>query len=356
MDSFNLLAPHTCTEVNGDGQTLLDQYYLERTSLAITADERSRVIDATGQPCSQFVVHQDLEIVHRLYKSGDLSFFANAGVLNLPVNKENYWQRTKTSLFGHNTMQDEAQKIDPFDNAPGSGILGRVCDILKRKGFSPQPITVQDASVATVGLPGVEFDPLLISAYETARFNPSTAGEAFDLKPYVKVLNNITQSQSSLYGEVWSSRLVKALNDNEAILKAISTTQLYNTFPNTDYSSKLRAVSTLIASRNQRGTDRDVFYLSLGGWDHHADMKTGLSSNFFQLNEALTVFYNEMKAQGVWDGVSLLITSDFSRTLTSNSGDGSDHAWVVIISSWVVLLREEIFTVLTPEISLHLLR
>lgn len=34
-----------------------------------------------------------------------------------------------------------------------------------------------------------------------------------------------------------------------------------------------------------------------------------------------------MNTQGVWDDVSLVITSDFGRTLTANSGDGSDHAW-----------------------------
>jgi uncharacterized protein (DUF1501 family) len=327
MDSFNLLAPHTCSGVNGDGKTLLEQYYLERTTLAITADERARVIDATGQPCSQFVIHKDLEIIDRLYKAGDLSFFANAGVLNLPVNKDNYWQRTKTSLFGHNTMQEEAQKVDPFDGAPGTGILGRVCDALKQKGFSSQPITVQDATIATVGVPGSGAEPLLVSAYDTTKFNPSLSSESFSLKPHVKVLNNLTHSQSSLYGEVWSNRLLKALNDNESILNAISTTQLFYSFPSTDYSSKLRVVSTLISSHNQRGTDRDVFYLSLGGWDHHSDMKKGLSANFVLLNQALTVFYNEMKAQGMWDSVTLLTTSDFSRTLTANSGDGSDHAW-----------------------------
>ena len=34
-----------------------------------------------------------------------------------------------------------------------------------------------------------------------------------------------------------------------------------------------------------------------------------------------------MKAQGYWDTVSLVITSDFGRTLTANSGNGTDHAW-----------------------------
>jgi uncharacterized protein (DUF1501 family) len=243
------------------------------------------------------------------------------------VTKDNYYQRTKTALFGHNTMQEEAQKIDPYDGAPGTGILGRMCDVLKRMMYTPQPVTVQDATIATVGVPGAAVDPLTVSPYNTIEFNPKTQGETFNPIPHLKKLNDATTLQSSLYGETWSQRLQKALFDNQAILKAVTETTLVNTFPETDYASKLKAVATLIASHDQRGTDRDVFFVTMGGWDHHSLLKTGLSANFVELNAALATFSDEMKAQGLWSGVSLVITSDFSRTLTANSGDGSDHAW-----------------------------
>lgn len=269
VDSFNMLAPHTCTAINDAGNTLLEQYYAERTSIAITESERSRVIDATNQPCSQFVVHQDLEVVERLYKDGDLTFFANAGVINRPVNKDNYYDVTKTQLFAHNHMVEEAQSLDPFDEAPGTGILGRMCDILNQKGFNAQPITVEDTTVATVGVPGVAVDPLSVSPYGSTAFYPSADGETFDPRPYLDRLNDSVEMQSSLYGETYSKRLQKALFDNEALVEALATTQLTQTFPETEYGSKLQSVATLISSHAQRGTDRDVFYVSLGGWDNH---------------------------------------------------------------------------------------
>ena len=52
-----------------------------------------------------------------------------------------------------------------------------------------------------------------------------------------------------------------------------------------------------------------------------------LASQFQQLNGALTPFYEEMKAKGYWNNVTLVITSDFARTLTMNTGFGTDHAW-----------------------------
>lgn len=56
-------------------------------------------------------------------------------------------------------------------------------------------------------------------------------------------------------------------------------------------------------------------------------LKSKLSTNFQELNQALTYFTDEMIAQGLWDNVSLVIASDFGRTLTANSGEGSDHGW-----------------------------
>lgn len=53
---------------------------------------------------------------------------------------------------------------------------------------------------------------------------------------------------------------------------------------------------------------------------------------FVDFNQALTSFKNEMEAQGLWDNVTVVLTSDFGRTLTANSGFGSDHAWVRILS------------------------
>jgi uncharacterized protein (DUF1501 family) len=54
-------------------------------------------------------------------------------------------------------------------------------------------------------------------------------------------------------------------------------------------------------------------------------LKEELEDKFGALNGALTSFYNEMNTQGHWNDVSLVLISDFGRTLTANSGDGSDH-------------------------------
>lgn len=56
-------------------------------------------------------------------------------------------------------------------------------------------------------------------------------------------------------------------------------------------------------------------------------MKIELSDHFQSLDIALSDFTLEMQEQDLWNNVTLVITSDFARTLTANSGEGSDHAW-----------------------------
>jgi hypothetical protein len=142
VDSFNMLAPHTCSAVNSDGMTLLEQYEMERTTIAFADEERYRIINATGQPCDQFAIHPALPLIERLYNEGDLSFFANVGQLDAPVTKANYFL-SRTDLFAHNTMQSQAQRIDPWDKLPNTGILGRMCDSLLQNGYTCQSITVR---------------------------------------------------------------------------------------------------------------------------------------------------------------------------------------------------------------------
>jgi hypothetical protein len=46
-----------------------------------------------------------------------------------------------------------------------------------------------------------------------------------------------------------------------------------------------------------------------------------------ELNEALTCFVNYVKTQGLWNQVTLVVSSEFGRTLSQNSNQGTDHGW-----------------------------
>lgn len=83
---------------------MYDEYKSVRGSVALSKDDLLP-IDAqdSGQVCKNFGLHPNLPFIQNLYAEGDVSFFAGVGVLSEPVSKNNYWFKTKTQLFAHNT-------------------------------------------------------------------------------------------------------------------------------------------------------------------------------------------------------------------------------------------------------------
>jgi uncharacterized protein (DUF1501 family) len=67
--------------------------------------------------------------------------------------------------------------------------------------------------------------------------------------------------------------------------------------------------------------------VEFGGFDHHSDMKARLRAKMATLDYALGAFVEQLKDDGFWDKVAIVQSSDFARTLTPNSGRGTDHAW-----------------------------
>ena len=58
-----------------------------------------------------------------------------------------------------------------------------------------------------------------------------------------------------------------------------------------------------------------------------------LEANFEQIDTALSAFVAEMKAQGRWEDVTVVSTSEFGRTITSNGGSRTcvQHAVPTIV-------------------------
>jgi uncharacterized protein (DUF1501 family) len=91
-------------------------------------------------------------------------------------------------------------------------------------------------------------------------------------------------------------------------------------------ADQLRMVARLIAVRATFGVQRQIFFVSLGGFDTHADQNAIHPRLLGQLDEALAAFYRKTVALGIANSVTAFTVSDFGRTYTSN-GSGSDHGW-----------------------------
>jgi uncharacterized protein (DUF1501 family) len=119
---------------------------------------------------------------------------------------------------------------------------------------------------------------------------------------------------------------------------AINTSQLLNTaltiapkittvFPKTSLGSQLQTVATILASRQQLGNQRQIFFCSMGGFDTHSGQLGAHASLYPQLSQAMQAFYNATVELNLAHAVTSFTLSEFGRTLKPSAGGGSDHGW-----------------------------
>jgi len=89
----------------------------------------------------------------------------------------------------------------------------------------------------------------------------------------------------------------------------------------------LYQVAKTIEARAATGAARQIFFVSLGNFDTHANQAPTQSNLLAQLSPALKAFYDATGALGVANRVTTFTLSDFGRTFQPASGAGTDHAW-----------------------------
>ena len=72
---------------------------------------------------------------------------------------------------------------------------------------------------------------------------------------------------------------------------------------------------------------RQVFFVSLGGFDTHSGQLATQQTLYSQVSQALAAFETATAELGLEESVTTFTLSDFGRTFQPNSGGGSDHAW-----------------------------
>jgi hypothetical protein len=187
---------------------------------------------------------------------------ANAGDLTKETDKENYWRDTKSQLFAHNFMQLAAQKVDPLRAQDGTGVLGRIKDVLTKNGRSVGAFSLNVNSISLMGKPSLS-SPVILSDAGVTPFNqaPSASG----MESTISLLNGETKSDSGVFAEWYSDTLMTSLSKNKIMFDTLAgkTTQI--SFPTSGLGRQLSMVAKMIDSRTVRRSDADVFYLETGG-------------------------------------------------------------------------------------------
>ena len=275
--------------------------------------------------------------IHELYGMGKLGIVTNVGTLVQPLTKAQYQNsafKKPYQLFSHSDQVTQAQtSISNTQAFTGWG--GRISDkmtsLQNPNGLVPMITSISGAQLFTAGQTTL---PLAIADAGTSLagvLNPSGFGSypptGTNLARWNAFNSLRTQDLSNNYVAAASHVTDLAMQANASLQ---SFTEVTTVFPNTSIGRQFKQVARLIGKRLDLNINRQVFYVQLGGFDHHTDELTGQTNLFSQLGQAMRAFYDEMVAQSISDSVTTFTLSDFGRTLVpSGSGTavGSDHAW-----------------------------
>lgn len=265
-DSFNLLVPRSNCR---DGRDVYTEYKNARGNVGLSTSSLLD-IDATGsnQVCDTFAVNKNYAYIQQLYNDGKALFVANAGVLNKPLTKnDNYGKESKVQLFAHNHMMSENQKCDINDNAAGTGVGGRILDMLARQGYHTSSNSV-DAGTNFLKGYALDNNPVWSVPVRDTTVLDKYSSVGSNMLDLVKNLNSIGLDDDGFLGSTWSTMTSKALFEYEKSLEYQALFESpefsmdhYPFLTDNKLHNRFRAMAQYMKMRGVRKVNREVFII-----------------------------------------------------------------------------------------------
>ena len=310
-----------------------------RTAQAIPA--------GTNASSRTFALHPFLGPLQTLFNQGRLAVLANVGTLVQPVTKSQYQAKSvpvPTSLFSHNDQQSTWQALSTEGARTGWG--GRFADLVGGMNGSSTLFTAVSTAGNAVFLSGQSVVQYQLSTGAqpavviTGQQGNSLFGSSLAPSRVRDTITdtNLTNSFAADYSSVVARSISAASTVNSAFTQGIVTSvpaapaytnPITGRAETNSLALQLQTVARSIAASSILGVRRQVFFVSLGGWDTHDFQNTTQPNLLAKVAHALSYFDGALSNIGGIDRraqVTTFTASDFSRTITTN-GDGTDHAW-----------------------------
>jgi uncharacterized protein (DUF1501 family) len=307
---------------------------LDRAALAPTLlNPTAAPVDPLGRS-RQYALHPSMTGLANLFNSGKAAVLLNVGPLVAPLTRAQYDSSNKTlyprppQLFSHNDQQSIWQSSSPEGSKIGWG--GNIADLT----MPPNPqlngntlftgISVAGNNVYLAGDVALQYQ---VSTNGAIKIQPATNTSVYGSNTLPGVLKTLIQQTSTHVLENEYNKVTqRAITAEAAVTQALALTPPTTAFGTDSLSQQLRMVARLINGRSVLGARRQIFFVSIGGFDLHDNLIAQHPTLLGRVSAALTSFYNATVEMGVDSQVTAFTASDFGRTLASN-GDGSDHGW-----------------------------
>ena len=293
----------------------------------------------------QFALHPSMTGLANLFNTGKAAVQLNVGPLVKPVDKAGYLSSNRQAfplppkLFSHNDQQSIWQSSSGEGSTVGWG--GNIGDLALSTNGAGSLFTCVSITGNAVFLSGDTAQSYQVGS--GGPVNIYTIGTSkvprypYGFKDVGDAMGELTTglAMPNLLEKAYNSVTKRAVDSEEKITTAINPSKAVNNVYPAPYAAfgtgnpladQMRMVARLIAARDSFGVKRQVFMVSLGGFDLHDNLIANQPTLMKRVSDAMTAFYDATVTLGVADKVTAFTASDFGRTM-ANNGDGSDHGW-----------------------------
>lgn len=270
-----------------------DAYYRTRPTLAIQRQDALALTDEVS-------LHPALTALKGLYDAGELAI----------LNKVGYPNPDRS----HFRSMDIWHTASPSDQNWTTGWLGRYLDA-QCKGNCPRPTTVLEIDdtlslalkgASTKGLATPNPAQLYRSAHVPYFKDYAAARQAVDTDAPVQYLYKT---------------LTETLASADYLFEKSKAKPTRASYPKSDLGQHFETIASLILA----DTDTTVYYVSLGSFDTHTQQASQQGRLFKEMNETISAFAADMKANGRWNDIVVATFSEFGRRVAQNASGGTDH-------------------------------
>ncbi|MES2102517.1 MAG: DUF1501 domain-containing protein [Pseudomonadota bacterium] len=326
-DYGNTLIPYDSGNFNA--------YYNLRPTLAYGRDALvNTVLAPTVAPVDgagfsrQYAIAPELAPLLPVFNAGKMGVLLNVGTLVQPTTKLQYTNKTVAlppKLFSHNDQQSVWQSSAPEGASSGWG--GRMGDLFV-SGNGNATFTCVNVSGNAVFLSGKTAVQYQISTTGSVPFTALSSPLFGSAACSTALQTLVTQPRAHLLENEYTRVTKRSIDANNILSSALAGAgQIVTPFPaSNNLGDQLKMVARMISSAKAIGAKRQVFFVSMGGFDTHDGLVKVHPGLLKSVADAVSAFYNATVELGVADKVTTFTASDFGRTLSGNN-DGSDHGW-----------------------------
>jgi len=268
-----------------------DIYYRERRQLAIRRPDTLALTEEAG-------LHPALTAFRALYDEGHLAVYNGVGYPNPDRS--------------HFRSMDVWQSASDADVVLHSGWLGRYLDARYADGGRPTRALEIDDTLS-LALRGERVKGLAVT-------DPSRLHAAAD-DPWLRNRLATPRPDAEAPVDYLYQTLAQTLSSAQYIHRHSRQRPTTAPYPDTELARSLKTIASLVYS----DIDTQVYYLSLGSFDTHANQDDQQRRLFEELNGAVKAFTDDLKANGRFQDLLLFTFSEFGRRVRQNGSNGTDH-------------------------------